>query len=51
MNPTELYGVLQRELDQFEAAKTYKYEVPLESEQGGRVRVTGRDDVKLASNN
>ncbi|MBS1787818.1 MAG: glycine C-acetyltransferase [Acidobacteria bacterium] len=51
MNPNELYAVLQRELDQFEEAKTYKYEVPLESEQGGRVRVNGRDAVMLASNN
>lgn len=51
MNPNELYAVLQGELDQFEQAKTYKYEVPLESEQGGRVRVNGRDAVMLASNN
>lgn len=51
MNPNELYAVLQRELDQFEQAKTYKYEVPLESEQGGIVRVKGRDAVMLASNN
>jgi glycine C-acetyltransferase len=51
MNPNELYAVLQGELDQFELAKTYKYEVPLESEQGGRVRVNGRNAVMLASNN
>ncbi len=51
MNPNELYAVLQSELDQFEQAKTYKYEVPLESEQGGRVRVNGREAVMLASNN
>lgn len=51
MNPNELYAVLQRELDQFEQAKTYKYEVPLESEQGGIVRVKGRNAVMLASNN
>ena len=51
MNPNELYAVLQGELDQFEQAKTYKYEVPLESEQGGRVRVNGRNAVMLASNN
>lgn len=51
MNPNELYATLQRELDQFEQAKTYKYEVPLESEQGGRVRVNGREAVMLASNN
>lgn len=51
MNPNELYAVLQSELDQFEQAKTYKYEVPLESEQGGIVRVKGRNAVMLASNN
>ncbi|MFN7931427.1 MAG: aminotransferase class I/II-fold pyridoxal phosphate-dependent enzyme, partial [Blastocatellia bacterium] len=51
MNPTQIYATLQHELDQFHEAQTYKYEVPLESEQGGRVRVKGRDCVMLASNN
>ena len=51
MNPEQIYGTLQRELDQFEEAKTYKYEVPLEGEQGGRVKVKGREMVMLASNN
>jgi glycine C-acetyltransferase len=51
MNPEQIYSTLQRELDQFHEAQTYKYEVPLESEQGGRVRVKGRECVMLASNN
>lgn len=51
MNPEQIYATLQRELDQFHEAQTYKYEVPLESEQGGRVRVKGRECVMLASNN
>jgi glycine C-acetyltransferase len=51
MNPDQIYATLREELQNLEAAKTYKYEVPLESEQGGRVRVQGRDCVMLASNN
>lgn len=51
MNPDQIYETLREELQNLEAAKTYKYEVPLESEQGGRVRVQGRDCVMLASNN
>lgn len=51
MNPDQLYTTLQQELDKLAEAQTYKYEVPLESEQGGRVRVQGRDCVMLASNN
>ncbi|MDX2029354.1 MAG: glycine C-acetyltransferase [Blastocatellia bacterium] len=51
MNPEQLYATLRQELTQFEEAQTYKYEVPLESEQGGRVRVRGRECVMLASNN
>src|SRR3989304_8927472 len=31
--------------------KTYKYEVPLQSPQGGVVKVNGREVVMLASNN
>ena len=41
MTPDELYRQLQRELDSFEAAQTFKYEVPLEGEQGGTVPVRG----------
>ncbi len=51
MNPTEIYATLQKELDQIVEANTFKYEVPLESEQGGRVKVNGRDVIMLASNN
>jgi glycine C-acetyltransferase len=51
MRPDELYSTLTRELDGFKEAKTFKYEVPLESEQGGRVKVEGREVVMLASNN
>ena len=43
MNPTELYSTLSRELENIKEAKTFKYEVPLESEQGGEVMVEGRE--------
>ncbi|HKY06318.1 MAG TPA: glycine C-acetyltransferase [Blastocatellia bacterium] len=51
MNPNEIYQTLDRELARMKEAKTFKYEVPLESEQGGRVTVDGREAVMLASNN
>ena len=51
MNPNELYAQLDRELGKIKEAKTFKYEVPLESEQGGEVTVEGRKCVMLASNN
>ncbi|MEN3333929.1 MAG: glycine C-acetyltransferase [Blastocatellia bacterium] len=51
MNPNELYSTLERELDQIKEAKTFKYEVPLESEQGGTVTVDHHEVVMLASNN
>jgi glycine C-acetyltransferase len=51
MNLSELYAALDLELEAFKQAKTFKYEVPLESEQGGRVIVGGRSVVMLASNN
>ncbi len=51
MNPNELYTTLERELDQIKEAKTFKYEVPLESEQGGTVTVEHERVVMLASNN
>ena len=51
MNPGELYSTLNRELQNIKEAKTFKYEVPLESEQGGDVMVGGREVVMLASNN
>jgi glycine C-acetyltransferase len=51
MKPNELYSTLERELDQIKEAKTFKYEVPLESEQGGTVMVDHHRVVMLASNN
>jgi glycine C-acetyltransferase len=51
MNPDELYSTLSNELEKLKEAKTFKYEVPLESEQGGRATVEGREVVMLASNN
>jgi len=51
MNPNELYSTLDRELENIKEAKTFKYEVPLESEQGGEVMVGGHKVVMLASNN
>lgn len=51
MNPTELYSTLNAEVEKIKESKTFKYEVPLESEQGGRVAVGGRSVVMLASNN
>jgi glycine C-acetyltransferase len=51
MNPNELYSTLNREIENLKEAKTFKYEVPLESEQGGDVTVGGRELVMLASNN
>ena len=51
MDLNELYSTLSGELDKIKEAKTFKYEVPLESEQGGTVTVDGHDAVMLASNN
>lgn len=51
MNLEEIYSTLERELESIKEAKTFKYEVPLESEQGGEVTVEGRKVVMLASNN
>ncbi|HEY7545654.1 MAG TPA: aminotransferase class I/II-fold pyridoxal phosphate-dependent enzyme, partial [Blastocatellia bacterium] len=51
MEIRELYNSLDVELSKLKEAKTYKYEIPLESEQGGTVTVDGRSVVMLASNN
>ncbi|HUK89877.1 MAG TPA: aminotransferase class I/II-fold pyridoxal phosphate-dependent enzyme, partial [Blastocatellia bacterium] len=51
MKPDEIYSAIDRELDSIKQAKTFKYEVPLESQQGGDVLVDGQDVVMLASNN
>lgn len=44
-------AMLAEELRRMEAAQTYKYETPLRSAQGGRVKVGGKEVVMLASNN
>jgi glycine C-acetyltransferase len=46
-----LYSDLNKELDKAKSEKTYKYEVPIEGEQGGVVTVAGKKVVMLASNN
>lgn len=48
MNLNELVA---GELERLEAAKTFKYETPLQGPQRGVVRVKGKDVVMLASNN
>jgi glycine C-acetyltransferase len=48
---SNLYGALEAELTSAKEQKTYKYEVPIESEQGGLVLVGGKQAVMLASNN
>src|SRR5215467_754159 len=47
----QLYSLLATELDKAKESKTYKYEVPIESAQGGLVTVAGQEVVMLASNN
>ena len=51
MNLSELYTTLDRELANIQEAMTFKYEVPLESEQSSSVSVGGHSVVMLASNN
>ncbi len=51
MNINEIYSTLDNELEKIKEAKTFKYEVPLESEQGGTVTVDHQNVVMLASNN
>ena len=48
MNTQEL---IKAELQRLEESKTFKYETALQSPQGGRVRVGGKELVMLASNN
>jgi glycine C-acetyltransferase len=43
--------ILSREINRLLETKTFKREVPLMSEQGGVVRVDGREVIMLASNN
>jgi glycine C-acetyltransferase len=51
MNPGEVYSSLDCELQNLKQAKTFKYEVPLESEQAGAVIVQGQSVVMMASSN
>lgn len=47
----QLYRLMARDIETLKETKTYKFEVPLESEQAGVVRVNGREVIMLASNN
>ncbi len=51
MNPQKLYAAIASELQSARDNKTYKYEVPIESDQSGVVQVKGKRKVMLASNN
>ena len=44
-------NIISAELQRLEETKTFKYETAIESPQGGRVRVKGKEVVMLASNN
>ena len=46
-----LYADISKELDKARSEKTFKYEVPIDGEQGGVVTVGGKQVVMLASNN
>lgn len=48
---SRLYADLGKEIEKAHAEQTYKYEVPIEGEQGGTVTVGGKNVVMLASNN
>ncbi len=47
----ELKKLLQSEIEHAKESKTYKYETPLDSAQGGEVRVGIQPTVMLAANN
>jgi glycine C-acetyltransferase len=47
----KLYADLGSEIDKAKREKTYKYEVPIEGEQGAQVVVAGKRCVMLAANN
>jgi len=44
-------NLLTSEIKSLQESKTFKYEVPIESEMAGVVKVNGKDVVMLASNN
>src|SRR5579884_388108 len=46
-----LYQTIDQELARLEDSKTFKRETEIESEQGAVVRVAGKDEIMLASNN
>lgn len=46
-----LYATLSNEIEKIKESKTFKYEVPLDNEQGPTVKVDGREVIMLASNN
>ncbi|MDI6778787.1 MAG: glycine C-acetyltransferase [Bacteroidota bacterium] len=47
----DVLGIITQELKRLEETKTFKHETPLQSPQGGVVKVKGKDVVMLASNN
>jgi glycine C-acetyltransferase len=47
----EYLKLITRELSRLEESNTFKYETPLQSPQGGTVKVNGKDVIMLASNN
>lgn len=51
MDPSQIYSAIASELDSQKKHKTYKYEVPIESDQAAVVDADGRICVMLASNN
>ena len=51
MKPEQIYSAMAEELKKAEESKTFKYEVPLDSDQAGVVMVDGKLCVMLASNN
>ena len=51
LSPQKLYSAIASELKNAHDNKTYKYEVPIESDQSGVVQAKGKRKVMLASNN
>ena len=51
MNPNEIYSAISKVLEAAKADKTYKWEVPLYSDQAAEINADGKIAVMLASNN
>lgn len=51
MKPKEIYAAIEKELEAAKASKTYKWEVPLYSDQAAEISTDGKIAVMLASNN